>query len=101
MKKLLVFALFLSATAHAGRMDEIVIMTQESIAQTLNLAGGLEHTIQFVSQDFVKANPYRDLAVETKVLVTNVPTIQKHEWTCVTQFVKTPKFFEVSETNCN
>ena len=104
MKKLLVFALLLSAmtsaTAQAGRMDEIVIMADESIYQTLNLTYGGDDQVEFHQRGFVQAEPFRDLAVETKLTVTNVPTMNKQEWTCATQFVKTPKFFKVSETFC-
>lgn len=99
MKKLLAFILFASSPALAGRMDEIVIMTSESIEATLGLnQSGLNYEITY--QDFIKAAPGRDLAVLSKVLVTNSYNQENQEWTCVTQFVKTPKFFEVSETEC-
>ena len=99
MKKLLIFALLAGSTAHAGRMDEILIMTDESIQQTLGLyeAGAYQVT----SQDFTKAAPERDLAIKTELILRSEPRNAAQQWTCVTQFVKTPKFFKVSETECN
>lgn len=99
MKKLLVFVLLLGSTAFAGRMDEILIMTDESIQQTLNLhEEGL--TYQILSQDFTKAAPDRDLAIKSELIVLNGARNSTQQWTCATQFVKTPKFFKVSETEC-
>lgn len=99
MKKLLAFALFFASPAWAGRMDEIVMMTLQSVSTTL----GVNHdeiSVKVTSQDFTKAAPQRDLALKSILLLTNVNTQENQEWTCVTQFVKTPKFFEVSETEC-
>lgn len=96
MKKLLVFALLASSTAMAGRMDEIVIMTMESVEQTLDLNS--VYSYQITKQDFVRAAALRDLAVQTDLVVTRDGKNQ--EWTCVTQFVKTATFFKVSETDC-
>ncbi|WP_374076382.1 hypothetical protein [Bdellovibrio bacteriovorus] len=100
MKKLLVFALLAASPAMAGRMDEIVIMTLESVEETLGLPSSSEFPFTVTSQDFTKAAPSRDLAVKTELFVTNENGTNQ-EWTCVTQFVKTPKFFKVSETDCN
>ncbi|GEM_PF-1731381 len=99
MKKLLVFALLAAVPAMAGRMDEIVIMTTESVEQSLGLLDP-NVTYQITSQDFTKAAVARDLAVKTELVVTKVDSGKSQEWTCVTQFVKTPRFFEVSETDC-
>lgn len=100
MKKLLVFALLAASPAMAGRMDEIVIMTLESVESTLGLAGSPEFPFTVTYQDFTKAAPGRDLAVKTEIVVPNQDGTNQ-EWTCVTQFVKTPTFFKVSETDCN
>ncbi|MBV2167191.1 MAG: hypothetical protein KUL82_00680 [Bdellovibrio sp.] len=99
MKKLLVFVLLAASPAFAGRIDEIVIMTTESVEETLNLLNG-DQTYEITSQDFTTAAPGNELAVETQLVVRNMHTGRNQEWTCVTQFVKTPKFFEVSETVC-
>lgn len=98
MKKLLVFVLLLGSTAHAGKIDEILIMTDESIQQTLGLyePGAYEVT----DQDFTKAAAERDLAIKTELIELRGPRNAAQQWTCVTQFVKTPKFFKVSETEC-
>lgn len=99
MKRLLVFVLLLGSTASAGRMDEILIMTDESIQQTLGLyESGFDY--QIISQDFTKAAPERDLAIKTELIVRNGARNSTQQWTCATQFVKTPTFFKVSETEC-
>lgn len=99
MKKLLVFIVLASSIAHAGRMDEILIMTEESIQQTLNLQNP-DVVYQIMEQDFTKAAPERDLAIRSDLLVLTEAKNSTQQWTCVTQFVKTPRFFKVSETEC-
>lgn len=81
-------------------MDEIVSMTMESIEETLQL-NGTDFAFEIISYEFTKAGPNRDIAVKSAVLVTNLTTEKNQEWTCVTHFVKTPKFFKISETECN
>lgn len=100
MKKLLVFALFFSTTfAHASRMDTLILMADNSILQTLQNQSGEIVTFEVLQRDFVKAEACRDLALRTDIIILQSP--HKREWTCVSQFVKTAKFFEVSETVCN
>ncbi|WII72754.1 hypothetical protein QJS83_02575 [Bdellovibrio sp. 22V] len=99
MKKLLVFALLAASPAFAGRIDEIVIMTTESVEETLSLLDA-DKTYQITYQDFTTPDQGYDLAVQTKLNVRNVHSGRNQEWTCVTQFVKTPRFFDVSKTDC-
>lgn len=100
MKKLLVFALFssLASVVQAGRIDDILIMTEESIQATLGLYSP-ERAYEISEQDFTKAAPGMDLAIRSNVTVFS-RTNNTEQWTCVTQFVKTPKFFGVSKTEC-
>ncbi|WP_347355804.1 hypothetical protein [Bdellovibrio sp.] len=100
MKKLLVFALLASSTAFAGRVDEIQIMTTEDVEFTLNLWNTPGRTYEITYQNFTQASEGHDLAVETKLIVTNAGQ-GNQEWTCVTQFVKTPRFFEITKTVCH
>ncbi|QDK39493.1 hypothetical protein [Bdellovibrio sp. NC01] len=100
MKKLVAALLLVSAPAFAGRINEIVIMTTEDVEFVLNLTNG-DQSYQITYQDFAKPEQGMDLAVETKLSVRNVHTGRTQEWTCNTQFVKTPTFFEISKTVCN
>ncbi|KYG68896.1 hypothetical protein AZI87_06615 [Bdellovibrio bacteriovorus] len=99
MKKLLIFILLAASPALAGRIDEIVIMTTESVEETLDL-WNTDKTYEITYQDFTTPDQGFDLAVKTKLNVKNVRESQNQEWTCVTQFVKTPRFFDVSKTDC-
>jgi hypothetical protein len=99
MKKLLVFVLLLGSTAWASRMDDILIMTEESIQYAIRV-NDPNMTYEIIAQDFTKAAAERDLAIKTDLHVTNGARNRTEQWTCVTQFVKTPKFFKVSETDC-
>lgn len=101
MKKLLVFALILSASiAQAGRVKEVMILTEESIAKTLNLSDAQELNTEYSKHQLVEPNMGHDVAVLSTVIILNVTTMTNQEWTCLTQFVKTSTFFKVSETNC-
>ena len=99
MKKLLVFALLFGSIAQASRMDDILIMTEESIQQTLLLIDPAL-TYEVTAQDFTKAADDRDLAIKSDLMVLDTSRHSTQQWTCVTQFVKTAKFFKVSETEC-
>ncbi|CAE81184.1 hypothetical protein AB1A81_17560 [Bdellovibrio bacteriovorus] len=99
MKKLLVFALLAASPAFAGRVDEIQIMTTEDVEFTLNLWQN-RASYQITYQNFTTPSEGHDLAVQTK-LVVNMPNQGNQEWTCVTQFVKTPRFFEITKTVCH
>lgn len=100
MKILLVFALLAASPAFAGRIDEIQIMTTEDVEFTLNLWNRPEVSYEITYQNFTAPTAGHDLAVETK-LVTKDPNQGNQEWTCVTQFVKTPRFFKISKTVCH
>ncbi|MEK2689349.1 hypothetical protein [Bdellovibrio sp. GT3] len=101
MKKLLVIALlFASATAQAGRIKEVVIMATEDVEQTLDLLNpDYRYTIK--GQGFTQADDSAGTAIKTIVNVRNLITLQTREWTCVSQFHKTPEFFEITYTICN
>lgn len=99
MKKLLVFALLAASPAFAGRIDEIQIMTTEDVEFTLNLWQNRE-SYQITYQNFTTPTEGHDLAVKTELVVKN-PNQGNQEWTCVTQFVKTPRFFEITKTVCH
>ncbi|MDG0815014.1 hypothetical protein [Bdellovibrio svalbardensis] len=100
MKKLIAALLLVSAPAFAGRINEIVIMTTEDIEAQLDLMNG-DRTYTITYQDFTTPEEGMDLAVQTKLSVRNVHNGRTEEWTCNTQFVKTPRFFDISKTVCN
>ncbi len=100
MKKLIAALLLVSAPAFAGRIDEIVIMTTEAVETHLDLLSS-DKTYEITYQDFATPEEGMALAVQTKLSVRNVHTGRTQEWTCNTQFVKTPRFFDISKTVCN
>lgn len=97
MKKLLVFILLIGSTAFAGRVDEIGIMAMEDSEFTLGLNASMNYEMTY--QNFTTPLQGMDLAVKTEFTVQNSDGT-KQVWTCVTQFVKTPKFFNISKTDC-
>ncbi|MGE5086432.1 MAG: hypothetical protein ACM3MG_09050 [Bacillota bacterium] len=100
MKKFLVIALLMASTAHAGDIKELSALATADVEDTLDLLD-LDYRYKIVSQDFGEKTEGSDIAVQTIVKVQNLITGQTKEWTCVTQFVKTPKFFDIFSTICN
>ncbi|UOF00481.1 hypothetical protein ACES2L_15815 [Bdellovibrio bacteriovorus] len=97
MKRLFIFILLIGSTAMAGRVDEIGIMAMEDAEFTLGLNAFMNYEVTY--QDFTTPEKEHDLAVKTEITLNKVDGT-KHVWTCVTQFVKTPKFFEITKTDC-
>lgn len=97
MKKLLACLLLWTLPASAGKMKEIAIMATESIEALMSIDPDY---IQITDQRLVSVEGM-DLAVQSKVFVTVPWRDGKQEWTCLTQFVKTPQFFEVLKTSCH
>ena len=100
MKKFLVIALLMASTAHAGGVKEIGIMATEDVEETLDLSSP-DYRYKILSQGLIPATDGADVAVQTTVKLQNLITGQTKEWTCVTQFVKTPTFFDIWSTICN
>lgn len=100
MKKLLVIALlFASTTAQAGRIKEVAIMAMDDVEETLNLQNpDFRYVVK--GQGFTEADDSDGTAIQTLVELRNLITLQSREWTCTTQFHKTPEFFEISYTIC-
>lgn len=97
MKKMLVCLLLMALPASAGKMKEIAIMATESVEAAMGINPDF---MQITDQRLVSVEGM-DLAVQTKVFITVPWRDGKQEWTCLTQFVKTPQFFDVLETNCH
>lgn len=97
MKKLLAFLLLWTLPASAGKMKEIAIMATESVEAVIGINPDF---LQITDQRLVNVEGM-DLAVQTKVFITVPWRDGKQEWTCLTQFVKTPQFFEVLKTECH
>ncbi len=100
MKKLFVMALLLaSSTAHAGAIKEVAIMAMDDVEETLNLQNpDFRYVVK--GQGFTEADDSDGTAIQTLVELRNLITLQSREWTCTTQFHKTPEFFEISYTIC-
>lgn len=100
MKKLFVMALLLaSSTAHAGAIKEVAIMAMDDVEQTLDLLNpDYRHVVK--GQGFTQADDSDGTAIQTVVEIRNLITAQVREWNCVTQFHKTPEFFEITYTIC-
>lgn len=99
--KMIIAALFLLPhAAFAGKMNELSLMATESIEDQLNL---LDANIYYelTHQEFAAPLPGMDLAIRTSLSVRNVRSGETQEWTCNTQFVKTPGFFKIFKTVCN
>lgn len=100
MKTFLVIALLMASAAHAGDIKEIGIMATEDVEITLDLSNP-DYRSKILNQGLITATDGADVAVQTTVKIQNLITGRTKEWTCVTQFVKTPTFFEIWSTICN
>ncbi len=100
MKKLFVMALLLaSTTAHAGAIKEVAIMAMDDVEETLNLSNpDFRYVVK--GQGFTTADDSTGTAIQTLVEIRNLITLQVRQWDCVTQFNKTPEFFEITYTIC-
>ena len=85
--------LLLTAQSEAGRMKEIFIMTNESVALEL---GFDEEELSIFGHRFVTA-ANADLAIQTQVTLSEA----NKTWTCLTTYKKTETFFEELGTVCN
>lgn len=88
-----------ASSTWAGRMNEVVILSLESIEQKLGLDSAA-HQYQVLHQEFTTTKIDAGLAVQTQLVVTHILGGTTQQWTCVTQFVRTARFFEVLKTEC-
>lgn len=97
MKTIAFTILMLSSAAFAGNFKEISIMAGDSVLEYLSDG---DHTYQILKQQLIRTEGNSSFAVETTVQATSIHSARVTVWNCISQFVKTNDFFEVSKTGC-
>lgn len=97
MKKLAVSGAFLLIPffVQAQGLSDISWMAVDAAKLELQLEA--QASVEVLSQGFAPAEAPATLATKT---VLEVQSQQNQQWTCVSQFAKTPEFFKVIKTEC-
>lgn len=98
MKKIFFIATLLFANfASAGKIKELLIMAEDSIIEQLYSQG--DNTLSFSNQHLL-SNSQGQPQIKMDVTSRNAHNGRLTQYSCTVDFVATPSFFEVAETNC-